>query len=387
MTTSLKEIAKYTENKLPESKAEYVVGIIGENPSTTARSPYVWNAVLEDQNIDAFFYSFDVGAKNLKNLVDALRDRDEVLGFSVTKPYKNKIIPYLHKLDDMAKQIGAVNTVVRIGEGYLHGYNTDGIGAIMALSSPDTSNKVFMPSLSDKKILLMGSGGAARAVAFYLAKEINSAAADGNLLIVGRNGDNAKALSFSINNFFKKGISYSQPEYSVLSNFRNEDGLDVILKEEEFDLIVNATTKGQSGVVFSKDGERVTLLEHYSSLALAFPAYFYYPKDSLYDMLSLYCNFVSVSGEDIERNNATSRYVVGRDNLKNTKFFDIILSPAETIMLRDARLSGHETLNGISMNKYQALEAMRLILNGYTDSHGLDKSKFFDKAEKKIFKI
>src|SRR3989344_4808267 len=145
MTIALKKIAKYTENKLPESKAEYVVGIIGENPSTTARSPYVWNSVLEEQNINAYFYSFYVGAENLKNLVDALRERDEVLGFSVTKPYKIDVMKYLDSLEEMATQIGAVNTVVRSNTGHLKGYNTDGLGAILALSSSDRFNKVFIP--------------------------------------------------------------------------------------------------------------------------------------------------------------------------------------------------------------------------------------------------
>lgn len=340
---NLKEIENYIDNKLPEIKAEYVIGIIGENPSVTARSPYVWNPVLEDFGLNSYFYCFDVKRKNLKALVGALKANDSVLGFSVTKPYKKEVIKYLDSLDEKAKQIGAVNTVVRGNLGYLGGYNTDGMGAVLALTKSYTQPFI---DLNEKNILLIGAGGAGRAVAFYLAEAISpKTALKPKLLIVNRNVASAETLSCDVNHYYKKEVS----------TFECEDELIDILSKREFDLVVNATTKGQAGLVYDRPGRKVTTLEHYSSLAQASPVYFT-------PLGNFYKRFIESCDLDIQINNSVSRKIVSAKNLENAKFFDVIFSPRETIMLRDARLSGHDTLNGISMNKYQALEAMRLIL-------------------------
>ena len=80
----------------------------------------------------------------------------------MTVPHKSAIIPFLDEVDELAISIGAVNTVVN-EDGRLIGYNTDGPGFLKGLNA-------YIPSISDQKVLVIGAGGAARAIYFTLAK-------------------------------------------------------------------------------------------------------------------------------------------------------------------------------------------------------------------------
>jgi shikimate dehydrogenase len=83
-------------------------------------------------------------------------------GFNVTVPHKSSIIPLLDGIDELAEEIGAVNTVAN-ENGKLIGYNTDGPGFLEGL-------RTYVSSLSGKRILIIGAGGAARAIYFTLMK-------------------------------------------------------------------------------------------------------------------------------------------------------------------------------------------------------------------------
>src|SRR5699024_3445380 len=86
-------------------------------------------------------------------------NKENLYGFNITVPYKETIMNYLDDLDDSAKQIGAVNTVLN-NDGQWIGYNTDGIGYVRSL-------KTKFPQLADakdKRVLLLGAGGAARGI-------------------------------------------------------------------------------------------------------------------------------------------------------------------------------------------------------------------------------
>ncbi|WP_437886395.1 shikimate dehydrogenase family protein [Sorangium sp. So ce307] len=84
-----------------------------------------------------------------------------IRGLGVSMPYKQAVIPLLDEIDPVAARIGAVNTIVN-DEGRLRGYNTDWIGAVRALEE--------VTQLGGARVLLLGAGGAARAVAFGLAE-------------------------------------------------------------------------------------------------------------------------------------------------------------------------------------------------------------------------
>lgn len=135
--------------------------VLGD-PIGHSMSPVMHNDLFSVYNIDADYHPFQVKPEDLKDAVKGLKALG-ASGFNVTVPHKSTIIPFLDEVDELADCIGAVNTVVNDG-GRLKGYNTDGSGFLKGLS-------VYLPSLSGQKVLIIGAGGAARAIYFTLAKE------------------------------------------------------------------------------------------------------------------------------------------------------------------------------------------------------------------------
>ena len=128
-------------------------------------------------------------------------------GINVTIPYKQTVIPYLDTVSDQAREIGAVNTVVRDGQGKLHGYNTDffGFDALMTHAGMDPAGK---------KCLVLGSGGASRAVTACLrhrgAGEIRviSRSGEDNYSNLDRHGDAAFLVNATpVGMYPKAGVS------------------------------------------------------------------------------------------------------------------------------------------------------------------------------------
>lgn len=135
--------------------------VIG-NPIAHSMSPVMHNDLFSLYQIDSHYLPFQVKDDDLETAVKGLKAIG-VGGFNVTVPHKSRIIPFLDEVDELAASIGAVNTVVNDG-GKLIGYNTDGPGFLKGLSA-------IMPTLKGKKVLMIGAGGAARAIYFTLAKE------------------------------------------------------------------------------------------------------------------------------------------------------------------------------------------------------------------------
>lgn len=135
-----------------------VYGIIG-NPVKHSLSPIIHNGVFQRLGLKAVYLAFEV--EDLKKVLEGVRGLG-ILGLSVTIPFKTEIIPYLDDLDELARQIQAVNTLQN-KKGKIVGFNTDWLGAIKALKEKT--------ALQGKKVFLIGAGGAARAIAFGLKKE------------------------------------------------------------------------------------------------------------------------------------------------------------------------------------------------------------------------
>ncbi len=131
-------------------------------PVSHSLSPLIFNSTFEKQGLNAAYLAFEVDPRRLENAVDAARSLD-FHGFNVTMPHKTAIIPFLDKVNPTAEKIGAVNTVVGHGT-ELEGYNTDGEGALRAI-------RAFGIELRGQKIVVIGAGGASRAVAHRLAEE------------------------------------------------------------------------------------------------------------------------------------------------------------------------------------------------------------------------
>ena len=108
--------------------------------------------------------------------LDSFISQTEISGFNVTIPYKKDIIPYLDELSDVAKKLGAVNTVVRRTDGRLMGHNTDYYGFRSLLE------KSRIP-VSEKKVLVLGSGGASNTVVQVL-HELGA-----NVVVISRSGE------------------------------------------------------------------------------------------------------------------------------------------------------------------------------------------------------
>jgi shikimate dehydrogenase len=134
--------------------------VLGD-PIGHSMSPIMHNDLFTHYNIDAVYLPFQVKPENLGEAVKGLKAIGAG-GFNVTVPHKSAIIPFLDGVDELAMSIGAVNTVVN-EDGKLMGYNTDGPGFLKGLET-------YVSSLSEQKILIIGAGGAARAIYFTLAK-------------------------------------------------------------------------------------------------------------------------------------------------------------------------------------------------------------------------
>jgi len=142
----------------------YQLGLIGY-PIKHSLSPWIHESFLHRTNQRGNYSLMEIDPKKkFANELEILRERN-VHGFNVTVPYKEKIIPYLQEIDEQAKQIGAVNTVL-CKNGKWIGYNTDGIGYVRSLQH-------HYPELKKdkgKQILILGAGGAAKGIYAALLK-------------------------------------------------------------------------------------------------------------------------------------------------------------------------------------------------------------------------
>jgi shikimate dehydrogenase len=134
-----------------------IFGILGR-PVAHSLSPAMHNAAFRHLGINAAYVAFPV--TDLPQAVAGLRGLG-IGGVSVTIPFKEEIIPLIDELDTRAAEIGAVNTVVN-RDGRLTGYNTDWLGAVAALTA-----KI---GLQGRHVLVLGAGGASRAVAFGIVQ-------------------------------------------------------------------------------------------------------------------------------------------------------------------------------------------------------------------------
>ena len=156
------------------------LGVIGW-PIAHSLSPVLQNAAIDKSNIDYNYTALPVQPEDLPVAVAGLKAL-HYRGWNVTIPHKSAIMPLLDEIDEAAKIIGAVNTVVN-DKGKLTGYNTDCLGFMGAL----VSRKIDM---SNKLAVLLGAGGAARAVIWGLIK-----AGAGEVVLGVRNPAKAQPLA------------------------------------------------------------------------------------------------------------------------------------------------------------------------------------------------
>jgi shikimate dehydrogenase len=162
-----------------------LVGLLGR-PLGHSLSPAMHNRAFQALGLNYCYLPIEVTARDLP-VVTAGIARMNFAGYNVTIPHKIRVMDCLDAIDPLARAIGAVNTVT-IEDGRSTGYNTDGIGFLQSLEAGGGL------SVADKSILVLGSGGAARAIAMTLARE-----GAARVAISNRTVQKARALADDVN--------------------------------------------------------------------------------------------------------------------------------------------------------------------------------------------
>ncbi len=194
-----------------------VCGVIGD-PIGHSLSPTIQNVAFGHLGLDFVFLAFHVKAAELENAMRGMRGLG-IHGLNVTMPHKNAVIGCLDEVDFAVRFLDSANTILN-RDGKLSGFSTDGVGALKAL----LENGV---DLSGKKVLLLGAGGAAKAIAFALVPEV------GELAILNRSAEKAEELSETLGHMFNQ---------KVVAGALSPDAIRTNLRDS--DVLVNATSAG-----------------------------------------------------------------------------------------------------------------------------------------------
>jgi len=263
------------------------IGVIGY-PLKHSISPDFQQAALDYYKLDIRYEAREIKAGDLPSAINKLR-QPKSLGANITVPYKETVISLLDKIDDFAGLVGAVNTVVN-NNGKLTGFNTDAPGFLKALRE----DAGFEPS--EKKVLILGAGGAAHAVGFSLVQEKVRTLIFTDLFL-----EKAKNLAGALVKF----AANSQTKIDVEAVQLSSANLAKVVVQCQ--LIVNCTTVGM------KNTSEESMSPLTSELI---------PKDAL--------------------------------------VYDLVYNPSETPLLRMAKAAGAKTIGGLPMLVYQGAASFKL---------------------------
>ena len=230
------------------------------SPIAHSLSPLLHNDLYEKEAIDAHMEAYKID--DVSGVIAMIREKNIELS-AITIPHKQTILPLLDSVENMARTIGAVNTVI-LKDGTLHGYNTDVIGIEASLDGV---------VLHEKKVLIIGAGGAAQPVAYFLAKQ------GADIYCMNRTFNTAAELC-------KKYSGSPIADYDI--------------DYHSFDLIINTTAVGMADRVAKSP----------------------VPKSII---------------------------------RPDTVVFDVVYTPLETTLLKEAREIGARTISGLTMFIAQAL--------------------------------
>ena len=197
-----------------------ICGVIGD-PIEHTLSPLIHNKAFQELGLDFVYVAFRVNSDMLGKAIDGVRAFN-IHGLNITIPHKVRVLKYLDIVDDLVRNIGAVNTIANDG-GRLIGYNTDGEGALRALV------KGGVP-LSGKKVVVLGAGGAARAIVYFVAKEKPS-----SIMILNRTIEKADELAENVST--KTGM-WVRAKKLLNQSLRDE--------MQDADLVINCTSVGMA---------------------------------------------------------------------------------------------------------------------------------------------
>ncbi|MFC1949640.1 shikimate dehydrogenase [Chloroflexota bacterium] len=198
-----------------------ICGIIGD-PIEHTMSPAMHNAAFREMGLDYIYLPLRVTREDLGSAIEGLKALN-IRGLNVTIPHKVEVMQYLGRLDPLAEKIGAVNTIVN-DEGIMTGYNTDATGFLQPLLEREIEPE-------GKNIVILGAGGASRAVSYILADR------GAKLKIMNRQLELAWAeeLAARISHVFNMRVEAMELTRANL-----------IYALEDADILVNATSVGMS---------------------------------------------------------------------------------------------------------------------------------------------
>ena len=210
-----------------KAKLPIRLGVVG-HPVAHSLSPQMQNAALTKSNLKIGYARFDIAPEELGEALELFLRLDFV-GANLTVPHKVAALDCVQDVDDAAREIGAVNTI-KCEKGRLRGFNTDGKGFARAI------REEFAVDLRDLRILLIGAGGAARAIARQCAKENCE-----RLVIANRDAEKAATLVSQLRPFFT-GPRVLGPVARLQSIPLDDTALRFQIANS--DLVVNATPLG-----------------------------------------------------------------------------------------------------------------------------------------------
>lgn len=196
--------------KIPDAHTKFL-GLFGW-PVEHSLSPRMHNSAFEELGLNYCYLAIPVEPGALGDAVRGIRAMG-IRGVNVTVPHKEKVIAFLDELDEEARFIGAVNTIVNTN-GKLKGYNTDGRGFIKSLEE----EKITIQGIN---ILVLGAGGASRAISYYLCQKAKK------LSIFDIDGEKLRILVDDLQKISK-----------------NVSALNEIKSLEDVDILINATPLG-----------------------------------------------------------------------------------------------------------------------------------------------
>lgn len=191
--------------------------VIG-NPIKHSKSPQIHNFWLKSYNLNYKYKKKIIEEHKFESLISKIRNGN-ILGVNITLPFKTQLIKYVDSVDNNAKKIGAINTIYKSNNKVI-GTNTDGIGFVNSLKKDAKRN------LREQKVLILGSGGAARGIIFELLKQKVAL-----ITIKNRNYEKAENLRKDI----LKSTKFSNINTVIWK---------MELLTEKYDIVINTTSFG-----------------------------------------------------------------------------------------------------------------------------------------------
>lgn len=262
----------------PITSTTQLCALIGD-PVAHSLSPVMHNAAFQSLGLDYVYLCLRVPSTAVESALAGVKSLG-LRGLNVTIPHKVAVMAYLDAVDPLAHDIGAINTVVN-RDGCLIGYNTDGAGGLRALQDANVT-------LAEATVVLLGAGGAARALAYSIAPLVD------RMVLLNRTEAKATALASSLRKRFNKPIRGGPLTRSILAT-----------ELPDADILINTTSVGMHP----------------------------HGEDSAVDADLLHARLT---------------------------VFDVVYTPLETRLLREARRVGATTVDGLSMLVHQGALAFEI---------------------------